>query len=508
MADAADKIFIDGEVHTLERPDRTVEAVAISDGEIIRVGSTYDVKFLADTETEQIQLDGRTLLPGFIDAHTHMTTTGQYLVHADLSVANSLTEAVRLLADHAAESGDDWVLGYGYDESTWDDNRYLTRGDLETVATDRPVAAFREDMHVASINQVALDALRDEMPAADVQTENAMPTGVVFETAVEPVYRAVEPDREQTRKLLTAAVDRANALGVTGVHDMVRQSHAPRVYRDLDIEGELSVRVRLNYWTDHFDSLVDTGLRTNHGSEMVQTGAVKSYSDGSLGGQTAKLHNSYADGDGTGQWVVEPEELQELVKRAEQLGLQFSIHAIGGVAIDRVLDVFADCTVPGNSRHRIEHVELATDDAIARLADLGVVASVQPNFLKYAVEDGLYDSRLGDRRLESNRFNDLLEAGVELAFGSDGMPMDPLLGVHWAVNSPADSQRLEVTEAVRAYTLGAAYAGFDDHRLGTVSVGKQADFVVLESSPWDNPDTVRDIEVSMTVVDGDVVYRR
>jgi hypothetical protein len=135
-----------------------------------------------------------------------------------------------------------------------------------------------------------------------------------------------------------------------------------------------------------------------------------------------------------------------------------------------------------------------------------VVASVQPNFLKWAGEGGLYESRLGDRRTETNRYADLQAAGVRLAFGSDCMPLDPLLGVHHAVNAPAEAQRLGVTEALRAYTSGAAYAGFDENRLGTVEVGKLADFVVLESSPWAQPDAIRDIDVALTLVDGEVVY--
>ena len=508
MTDAADTVFLDGEVHTLERPDETHEAVAVSDGAVVRVGSTYDVEFLVNTETEVIDLDGRVLLPGFIDAHTHLTTTGRYLVHADLSTADSPETAVELLTSQATETDDEWVLGYGYDESGWEHSRYLTRDDLESVATDRPVAAFREDMHVASVNGEVLDRLRDTMPTGDIKTANGEPTGVVVEEAVDPVYRAVEPDRQETRELVTTAVDHANSLGVTGIHDMVRQSHAPRVYRDLDAENELTLRVRLNYWTDHLDSIADVGLRTNHGSGMVRTGAIKSFSDGSLGGRTAKLHEPYEDGEGTGQWVVDPDELQECVHRATELGLQFTTHAIGGVAIDRVLDVFAECESPGDARHRIEHVELATDEAIDRFAELDVVASVQPNFLKWAVEEGLYASRLGNRTPVSNRFGNLLDAGVEVAFGSDSMPLDPLLGVDWAVNAPEPPQRVPVTDAFRAYTLGAAHAGFDDQRLGTISPGKRADLVVLEQSPWDETETIRSIDVEMTVVDGEIVFER
>ncbi|MFC4357412.1 amidohydrolase [Halobium salinum] len=522
MTAPADLVLTNAEVHSLTDPDSVSEAVAVRDGRIVRVGDAYEVDFLVGVETEVVDLDGRVLLPGFVDAHTHLPMTGRSLVNADLSVADR-GAALDALRERAAElrrgdddgSGDDdWVLGFGYDESTWREREYLTRDELDGVADDRPVVAVREDMHTASLNSVALERLLDEMPEADVQREGGRPTGVVVEEAVDAVWAAIEPDPERTSELVRAAAARANELGVTAVHDMVRNSHAPRVYRDLDTAGELPLRVRINYWTDHLDAVLETGLRTNAGSDRVRTGAIKSFTDGSFGGRTAKLSEPYADadavddppGDGYGQWVVDPDELDELVARADDAGLQFTAHAIGDEAVDATLDAYADCADPGDSRHRVEHVELASDEAIARFAETGVVASVQPNFLKWAGEGGLYEDRLGDRRTETNRYRDLLDAGVHLAFGSDCMPLDPLLGVHHAVNAPAEGQRLTVTEALRAYTLGGSYAGFDEDRTGTIEVGKCADLVALERSPWAHEESIRDIDVATTVVGGDVVY--
>jgi len=341
------------------------------------------------------------------------------------------------------------------------------------------------------------------------------PTGVLLEAAIDPVYETVEPGPAETREIVEAALEDCARKGITGFHDMVRNSHAPGVYRDLDAAGALTARVRLNYWTDHLDALREVGLRTNAGSPFVETGAIKSYTDGSFGGRTAKLSEPYADADGrdgadaaTGQWVVDPDELDAVVAEATGAGYQFTAHAIGDVAIDAVLDAYEAAAVgdSGAARHRIEHVELADDEAIERLADSGVVASVQPNFLKWAGEDGLYDARLADRRTETNRYRDMLDAGVNLAFGSDGMPMNPLSGVHHAVNAPADSQRIGVTEALRAYTRGAAYAGFDEDRLGTIEPGKLADLVVLDASPWERPAEIRSMDVSMTIVGGRIVH--
>ncbi len=518
MTAAADLILTDAEVHSLSEPDETCEALAVRDGRIVRLTSAYDVEFLAGTDTRVVDLEGRVVLPGFVDAHTHLPMVGRRLVHADLSV-DSRTAALDRLRERAAEvegesegeeegADGEWVQGFGYDESRWDDDRYLARADLDEVSDSRPVVAFREDMHVASLNSVALDrlGLAAGDRGGDVQSEGGDATGVLVEAAVDDVWDAVSPARDETRALLEAAQRHANERGVTGVHDMVRNSFAPEVYRDLDAEGSLSLRVRLNYWSDHLDSLVDVGLRTNHGSGLVTVGAIKTYTDGSFGGRTAKLSSPYADADTTGQWVVPPRELNDLVTRADDAGFQVTAHAIGDEAVAAVLDAFERVSDETEGRrHRIEHVELADDEAIERMRELGVVASVQPNFLKWADEGGLYERRLGPRRTETNRYRAMVDAGVPLAFGSDCMPLDPILGVAHAVDAPHEDQRLSTTEALRAYTAGGAYAGFDEDRLGTLSLGSCADLVVLDESPWE-AERIADVDPVMTVVDGRVVY--
>jgi predicted amidohydrolase YtcJ len=514
MTQAADLVLSNGEVHTLEPDgDRTHEAVAVRDGRIVRVGPDYEVRFLEGVETRTVDLDGRVVLPGFTDAHTHLEHVGQYLLHADLSRTTSREDAIERLRANASEERD-WILGFGYDESEWDDPRYLVREDLDRVSEDRPVAAMRVDAHTASLNSVALSRLGDSLPDEGVRSAGGEPTGVVVEEAVAPVTDLVGSGVEETRQLVTAARDRAHEVGVTGVHEMVRNSHAPRVYRELDRAGELGLRVRINYWRDHLDAAVETGLCTNQGCELVRVGGIKTYTDGSLGGRTAKVREPYADApesdegdDPTGRWVVESDDLRALVERADEEGFQVCAHAIGDVAIETTLSVYESVPGDGDQRHRIEHAELATDDQIDRMADAGVVASMQPNFLRWADDGGLYDRRLGpDRREWTNRLRAHADRGVDLAFGSDCMPIGPLYGVHQTVNAPVEAQRLSVTEALRAYTLGAARAGFDEDRLGTVEPDKLADLVVLESSPWDHPDRIREIDVAATVVGGEVVY--
>jgi predicted amidohydrolase YtcJ len=514
MTAAADLILTNARVHTLERdrtgPQPDAEAVAVRDGHVVMVGSAYDVEFLDGVETTIVDLDGRTVLPGFIDAHTHLEMVGRRAREADLGGATGPSDCLDRLQARRDET-DGWVLGFGYDESEWTDSRYLTREDLDTVSTDRPVAAFREDMHLASVNSVVLDRYGADLPDRDVRQSGGDPTGVLVEDALDAVWEAIRPDPERTREYLRAAQDRANSLGVTAVHDMVRNSHAPQVYRDLDRAGELRLRVRINYWSDHLDAVLETGLRTNHGSPRVRTGAIKSYTDGSIGGRTARLSEPYADAgqeednksEQRGEWVVPPADLAELVERVDDAGLQMTTHAIGDAAIEATLDAYEGTS---GERHRIEHVEVLTDDLIERLAASSAVVSVQPNFLKWAREDGLYAERLGDdRRRASNQFRTLADRGVELAFGSDCMPLDPLFGIAQAVDAPTPQQELSVFEALRAYTHGAAHAGFDEDRMGTITAGNCADLVALEESPWTAED-IADIDITMTVVGGEVVH--
>ncbi|MFB6196897.1 MAG: amidohydrolase, partial [Halobacteriaceae archaeon] len=347
MSAQADLVLKNARVHPLTGSGEVPDGVAISDGEILRVDSNYELDFLVDVETTVIDCEGMVVLPGFIDAHTHLQKIGQYQVHADLRDASGPSEAVELLQARA-ESCSGWVQGYGFDESTWDVKRYLTRDDLDEVSTERPVVAFREDGHTASINTVALDEL--DLPRDDVSREDGRPTGVIVEDAVEVVSRELAPDRAQTRELLTAARDRAHRLGITGIHDMVRKSHAPEVYRELDKQGQLNLRVRLNYWSNHLDAVIETGLQTNHGSDFVEMGGIKSFTDGSFGGRTAKLSEPYADDPNErGKWVVSPGELEDLVERADAANLQVTIHAIGDEAIGVALDALESTDDPETS---------------------------------------------------------------------------------------------------------------------------------------------------------------
>jgi predicted amidohydrolase YtcJ len=469
MAAAADLVVRNAEVHTLTDPDRTAEAVAVRDGRVVAVGRDYDLDFVAGVGTEEVDLGGRVLLPGFVDARVDLLRVGRYERHADLRGADRA--GVRERLGEEATDADGWVLGFGYDDSGWDDP--LSAADLDGVA-DHPVAAVRKNADTAVVDSTGADRL--DAPA----------DGRLVGADAGPLWDVIEPDRGGAADLVCTAQRVAHRRGVTGVHDVVRHSAAPAAYRELDLADDLRLRVHLDYWSDHLNALREAGLRTNHGSEFVRVGAVKLSTDGNVGSHTARVREP--DAGGRGERGVAPADLAARVAEADRAGYQVAAYATRDTAAGPALDAYEGTT---GERHRVERAELATGEQVDRMAELGVVASVRPTVCC---------------RTETDRLTRLSDRGVALAFGSDGAPFDPLVGVDSAANAPRESGRLTVTGALCAYTRGTAYAGFDEDRLGTVETGKRADLVALDESPWD-ADAVADIDVAMTVVDGDIVYR-
>jgi len=508
-----------GTVRVLDDERTVAESVLFRDGEVATVGDDAAVAASA-SDPDVVDLDGRTVLPGFNDAHTHIFSVGVQLIETDLSQAADREEALSLLAANAesTEPGS-WVLGFGYDESMWPEGErsYLTRDELDEVTEDHPVAANRVDGHTISVNGRAFEEVDFEGVEHDVIERGGEPTGRVVEDAAGRVRSASYPDVEKARRALAAAIERSHELGITSVqtmagltrvrdHGNVQQEALFAAWRD----GDLDLRVTFYAPSWQAESLSDLELASGFGDDYLRVGGLKAFSDGSLGSQTAKLHDEFADDPGNdGQMVHDGDQLEEWFRLAAGSNQQIATHAIGGKAIDVVLDRYEAVreAYDVDPRLRIEHVELATDEALDRMADAGIVASMQPNFLQWSKPDGLYEARLGTDALPANnRYRDVLDADVPLAFGSDKMPPGPLYGIDHAVTTEYDAQRLTVDEAVAAYTRGAAYAEFTEDRKGTLEPGMLADAVVLDRDPYDAPAEIADISVVATVLGGEVVY--
>lgn len=509
---AQERAFVGGRIYTLAEPAR-VEALLVRDGRIVEMGPTAEVLQRAAEPAEIIDLGGRTVLPGFIDAHTHLASTGLTRTgYLDLSEVRSPEELLEQLRGELARKAEgEWLIGRGWDESRWSERRYVTRQELDRVAPANPVALFRVDGHLLVVNSRALKEVplpRAWLEGGEARVRTDLERGWLWEEAAWWFHERIKPDLPQLKRAILAGMELAHSHGITSIHEVAKPDYL-RAYQELKEEGKLRLRAYLNLRGEQMEELIELGLQTGFGDEWLRLGGVKFFADGSLGAGNAALSEPYRDRDGCGELNHPPEELRRFVERARAHGLQVMIHAIGDRAIEAVLEAFERAGVTPEERHRIEHFELATPEQIERAVQLGVVLSMQPNFLQWAAPGGLYEARLGEeraRRIDPHR--QVLDAGGRLAFGSDCMPLGPLFGLHQVVNAPQPVQRLTLEEALRCYTQGGAYASFEEELKGTLEVGKLADLVVLSEDPFDKPEELAEIQVEMTFIGGELVYSR
>lgn len=496
----ADLIVTNANIETVTQG--RAHAMAVRDGKILAVGRTEELLKLAAPKTQIEDLQGKTVLPAFIDAHMHLITAGlrETGFHLDLSECSSLEEALeRIRSRIQATEQDRWVIARGWVETRWPERRYLLRQDLDRVAPHHPVVAIRVDGHLLAVNSRALQKLT-VTPRPDEFDEAQ---GLLREETAWALLHQLQPSDEQLQEAVLAAARLAHRLGVTAIHDIVKPAHI-RAYAALHQKKRLPLRVYFNPEVKYLESFIEAGLRTGFGDDVLKLGAIKFFADGSIGARNAALYEPYQDADTTGQLNYEQNELNRLVKRAHDHGFQIMIHAIGDRAIDAALEALAHAGASAERRHRIEHAELVTPEQLQRMRELGIIASMQPNFVQWSGPGLYYEPRLGrerDSRICPHR--EVLAAGVRIAFGSDGMPFGPLHGIHWTVNAPHAAQRLSVTEAIRLYTLGAAYASFEEDVAGSLEPGKRADFIVLSHDPTNNTKTINEIRVERTYLAGE-----
>ena len=504
-------------------------ALAVSGGKVIAVGSDKEIESLAGPKTERIVLDGRRLVPGFNDAHTHFIDGGFELAGVQLRDAATPAEFVRRIGEFAADHPDDWMLGGLWDHEAWGGE--LPRRDwIDSVTPETPVLLSRFDAHMSLANTRALElagVTRDQPDIRGgtiVRYADGRPTGILKDAAAELVSQVIPPRSEaELDRALQAALDHAVRRGVTMIGDMGTWQGLDTYLRAKD-RGELPIRVYAVVQIEDRHRMAEYVRVNGRGSHRLFWGGVKAFVDGSLGSTTAWFHDPYEDEpETTGLIVADTTALRTAILDADAAGLHVIVHAIGDRANDWLLDVYAEAAEVNGSRDRrfrIEHAQHLSLSAIARFSSAGVIPSMQPY---HAADDGRWAvRRIGPERIKrSYVFRDLLDAGAQPAFGSDWTvaPIDPLLGIHAAVTrrtldgaNPGGwlpEQKISVAEAVAGYTTGAAYAAFLEEHVGTLEPGKDADLVVLSDDIFTiDPNEIENVQVDLTMVAGEVVFRR
>lgn len=512
------------------------EAIAVTNGKILDIGTNEKIQALRSPDTQMIDLEGAFVVPGFIDNHTHFLTGGFGLSSVHLRDAKTSEEFARRIADFAAlQPPGRWIRFGDWDHELW--GGALPQKDwVDAQTPDHPVFVMRLDGHMAFANSKAMalagvTAETQSPPGGEIiRDENGELTGVFKDSAMGLIAAAIPPPTdEEFDEAFAAAMRHALSRGVTQIHDMSDgEWDSFAAFRRAYDRGALDLRIYSFLPLSDWELVGALVAQEGSGDDWLRWGGLKGFVDGSLGSTTAWFYEPYEDAPETSGFALQdPGELQSWLTGADAAGLHVAIHAIGDRANDLLLDAFAQ-TVAENGprsagsrdrRFRIEHAQHLTRDAISRFADAGVIASMQPY---HAIDDGRWaEKRIGPKRIKTTyAFRSLLDAGATLTFGSDWTvaPIDPLAGIFAAVtrqttdganpNGWVSEQKISVEQALRAYTMANAYAGYQEDILGTLEPGKYADFVVLSEDLFAvDPADIQDVRVLRTVIAGEEKYQ-
>ena len=504
-------------------------ALAVTAGRVTAIGSDAEIAALADGGTERLALEGRRVLPGLIDNHTHFVDGGFELAGVRLRDATTPEIFARRIGDFARGRPDRWVIGGQWDHELWG-GALPHRDWIDSLTAETPVFVQRLDGHMGLANGRALELAGVTAETADpaggtiVRDADGRPTGVLKDAAQALVFRAIPPpSQSELDDALRAAIEHAVSHGITMITDMGSWAGL-ETYRRARARDALPLRVYGVVPLSTRGRLAELVEREGRGDPRLFWGGLKAYVDGSLGSTTAWFYEPYDDAPETvGLMVTDTAQLRRDIRAADAAGLHVIVHAIGTRANDWLLDAYAEARAangPRDRRFRIEHAQHLTRDAIRRIAEDDVIASMQPY---HAIDDGRWaEKRIGAARIRTTyAFRDLLDAGASLTFGSDWTvaPLDPLSGIYAAVTRRTidgahpdgwvPEQKITVEEAVTAYTVANAHASYLEDVLGRLEPGYYADLVVLSDDVFTiDPISIPTVRVELTMVQGEVVFRR
>jgi len=542
----ADVIFVHANIYTgVVDPTASLgagkraEALAVRGDQILAVGARAEVMKFKGPDTKIVDLGGHFVMPGFNDAHLHLASAGLEKMNVNLVGTRTLDEfRDRLRAKCDAVEPGEWVVGEGWDETLWPVAALPSRWDLDEVSGQHPVYLGRVDGHIGVANTLALQlasitvASRQPEGGRIDRDETGTPTGILRETAQELVQSVIpKPTPEKRRQAIELALADLASHGITSAQDFSHWENFP-IYEELEREGKLTARI--SEWLPFDEPIEDLNKkRDSHplSDNMLHTGMLKGFMDGSLGSKTAALLEPYRDDPrNTGLPQYDPAKLNAMTKERLLAGYQIGFHAIGDRAVQMALEAFAEAekagreakpkpaegATPGDYRLRVEHAQVTTPQQILRFRELRVIASMQPSHL--LTDMNWAESRLGAKRAEhSYAWAEFLRRGVTLAFGTDYPvePVTPFRGIYAALTRSSEdgrksyypAQKLNIEQTIAAYTTGAAFAEFAEKQKGKLEPGMLADFIVLDQDITAAlPTKILETRVLRTVVGGRTVY--
>ena len=534
----ADLVLVNGKIYTVDNARPVASALAVRGGRVLFVGSDAEARALANASTRVIDLNGKTVMPGIVDAHAHLLELGNTLARVNLAGSTSYDEVVERVKAWAKDAKPgEWIKGRGWDQNRWTSKEFPTHDALTRAFPNNPVVLERVDGHAYLVNAKAMQLAGVSSSTADpeggriIRLASGAPTGVLVDNAENLIDRAIPvPTRGEIRRAIVAAIAECNRLGLTGVHDAGVEPDTIRIYEELAKAGSYNLR---NYvmLADPGEPGSPTTIRNPYLRRGPQSAlydghlwirAIKLYADGALGSRGAALLAPYADEPtNSGLLRSRPEHIRTWAEEGLRRGFQVNVHAIGDRGNRIVLDAFESAlrSVPrADHRFRIEHAQVLSPEDIPRFAKLGVIPSMQPT---HQTSDMRWaETRVGPQRIRgAYAWRSLLNTGVVIPSGTD-FPVEevnPLLTFHaavtrqdptnWPVGGWYPEQKMTREEALQSITIWPAYAGFQESMLGSLTPGKYADFIVLDRDIMRIPDAeILGTRVVSTWIGGKRVY--
>lgn len=524
-----------GPILTMDPANAEVDAVAFVNGKVAFAGTLEDARAEIGTQFDEIDLAGRMATPGLYDAHAHILGTGIAASEIEINAdrVSSIEDILRLVKQRADELGPGaWVVGQGYDQGNLAENRHPNRHDLDAVAPNNPVMLKRSCHHIMAVNSKALElaGITGSTPDPDGGTidrdEHSEPTGVLRENGMHAIYETVPPfTDDELLDLLHTGGEIWRSHGVTSVGDAGYSDENPRAFATFQrahAAGTLPVRVHAMMLIDQaLDEMIALGMRTGLGDSWLRVGNAKLYTDGSIGGRTARMSQPYqAEAANVGLWMEEPELMKAKIIKAHKAGFQQGHHAIGDAAISLLLDAYEQAQSEHpmeNFRPRIEHCSIIDADMVDRIQKIGAVPIPGTTFL-YDMRP-VYLENLGEERVRyAYAMRTFRDRGIVAAASTDAPVslVNPMIGIQMMMtrhdrNGDAifTEETLPLEDAIRAYTWNSAYASHSEHEKGSLERGKLGDMTIFETDLRSvDAMSLKDVRTDVTIADGKVVYER